>query len=666
MAGMLTNQGVKPAELEGFMETFAGRPFVTREEVANFFSQNMPNIKETVIKTPTGYPFKDWDDWRAQVYEADKAGDTEKSRKLRDLWTKYEEERGPVAPRFEEYSTPGGTNYREVILNADIPGMRPATALEKRRGYATNSQGQTASVNSEGMVQDIDSFYQSPHWPNQVNPIAHMRLKDRYSMPENISLFDIEKKIQTVIPDHDPKFWGAGAAELAVSKNAITPEEAATYSRSRNWNNKYQAEKGLETKDLHVDEMQSDWAQKARALREDKIKELVFKGMSKEDAQKAVPKDYGFKLAPDETREFISQQLKDINEKIFQYNEDLKTGSRLYDMFNANHIENGHGPLPREKFDEIVKNIPEDKLAEAFMINDPNFFALKQQQENLYYKLNSYSPRETVPYNSYVANTDAWTDLALKRILREAAEGGYNRVIFTPGATQARRYNLSNHVDEIRYSKNDDGTFNVVPFKDGEALHQVEREALSEKELAGLYGQGIAQKMKNYEGEQSGNVLSLSGQDLMVGGEGMVGYYDRIVPKRVPELLRQIGHKTKLESDFIKSHGDEWPYTINVASDGKKYWLEGQSPHVETSDNVRLSHNFPSFEAADKARNRFYEGYNEPAHVLTLTPEMNEAILKGFPHFASGGAVGKRPFIPVPNKYKPIVDRALMLTSKKA
>jgi non-ribosomal peptide synthetase component E (peptide arylation enzyme) len=46
-----------------------------------------------------------------------------------------------------------------------------------------------------------------------------------------------------------------------------------------------------------------------------------------------------------------------------------------------------------------------------------------------------------------------WHELALKRILRYAAEKGYDRIAWTTGEQQAARYDLSKHVDQV----NDEG-----------------------------------------------------------------------------------------------------------------------------------------------------------------------------------------------------------------
>ncbi|OYV96819.1 MAG: hypothetical protein B7Z62_07540 [Deltaproteobacteria bacterium 37-65-8] len=59
----------------------------------------------------------------------------------------------------------------------------------------------------------------------------------------------------------------------------------------------------------------------------------------------------------------------------------------------------------------------------------------------------------------------SWPELALKRMLRYAAENGYDSIGWTTGAQQADRYNLANYVDSIRYTKLKDGSFDISGYK---------------------------------------------------------------------------------------------------------------------------------------------------------------------------------------------------------
>ena len=54
-----------------------------------------------------------------------------------------------------------------------------------------------------------------------------------------------------------------------------------------------------------------------------------------------------------------------------------------------------------------------------------------------------------------------WPELSLKRMIRYAAENGYDRITWDTGETSAERYDLSKHIDRIGYTKRADGKYNV-------------------------------------------------------------------------------------------------------------------------------------------------------------------------------------------------------------
>ena len=51
---------------------------------------------------------------------------------------------------------------------------------------------------------------------------------------------------------------------------------------------------------------------------------------------------------------------------------------------------------------------------------------------------------KTFPFNK----TNEWLPLAMRRMMRYAAENGFDRIAWTNGEQQADRYDLSNKVDE--------------------------------------------------------------------------------------------------------------------------------------------------------------------------------------------------------------------------
>src|SRR5438874_1584845 len=52
----------------------------------------------------------------------------------------------------------------------------------------------------------------------------------------------------------------------------------------------------------------------------------------------------------------------------------------------------------------------------------------------------------------FVGDTSQWSSLALKRMIRYAAEHGYDQISWTPGSVQTERYDLSKQISELHYT----------------------------------------------------------------------------------------------------------------------------------------------------------------------------------------------------------------------
>ena len=214
---------------------------------------------------------------------------------------------------------------------------------------------------------------------------------------------------------------------------------------------------------------------------------------------------------------------------------------------------------------------------------------------------------EQVPDAPFKKN---WHELAMKRVLDYAAENGYDTVAITPGAEQAKRYDLSKQLDRVIYSPYDDGTFEVsATLPDGREFSQVAGRKTIE-EVESTFGKEIAQKMARGEktGEESG-VSFLSGEGLQVGGEGMKGFYDKILPGYLNNYGKQYGAQVG-EIDIVTAPGKSTP---QVAAPGIGYFPE---PLVEPAQTLR-------------------------AHSFDITPQMREQIqTKGQPLYSKIGVPG--------------------------
>lgn len=147
-----------------------------------------------------------------------------------------------------------------------------------------------------------------------------------------------------------------------------------------------------------------------------------------------------------------------------------------------------------------------------------------------------------IPTAPFVTDTKAWVALALKRMIRYAAENGFDRVAWTTGEQQAARYDLSNHVKGIEYQKRSGETYYLSADLHSGGQHNL-GDNLTAAELEDYVGKEVAKKIVDGEGTpiRDTGLMQLSGLDLKVGGEGMKAFYDRIVPQVANELLKKFG-----------------------------------------------------------------------------------------------------------------------------
>lgn len=129
--------------------------------------------------------------------------------------------------------------------------------------------------------------------------------------------------------------------------------------------------------------------------------------------------------------------------------------------------------------------------------------------------------------------TEDWVMLAMKRVVRWAAERGFDAVTWTTGKTQEERFDLGKQVAEIRAEG--DGPYYNVTARDGSGNVVLNETMVTAKRLGGLVGKELAEKIVTNHGGR------FVGRDLKVGGEGMRAFYDGIVPATVGAWARRLG-----------------------------------------------------------------------------------------------------------------------------
>jgi hypothetical protein len=227
-----------------------------------------------------------------------------------------------------------------------------------------------------------------------------------------------------------------------------------------------------------------------------------------------------------------------------------------------------------------------------------------------------------------------WSDLSMKRVIQMASEGGYDRIAFTTGKTQAERYDLSKQINELSYKKMDDDLTMKLgdgPYYEVVAVDKndmpVLRKQVTEQELPDLVGKEIAKKIVDGEGKVAEDYMGksvtkvFSGLDLQAGGEGMKGFYDDILPKFLNKYAKKWDAKTGVT---------EIP-TSNVNIENQITFEDGKYL-VDAGDGI----NYNSYNTKAEAI-KSLGGDNPQVNYIDVTPKMRESVVtKGQPMFAIG------------------------------
>lgn len=181
---------------------------------------------------------------------------------------------------------------------------------------------------------------------------------------------------------------------------------------------------------------------------------------------------------------------------------------------------------------------------------------------------------------------DTWYQLALKRVLKYAADNGYERVGLTTGSRQAERYDLSKQISSIMLYTEPGSNSGILRALDLNGNRVISERITSDK-LADYIGKEPAKKLLEQtpvENSQTGlpsELRTLNDVDLKVGGEGMKKYYDDIYP------------------NYLQKYGKKWGAKVgdtSIQADGK-----------------------------------------EPVRYIDITPEMRKSVGKGQPLFSAAG-----------------------------
>lgn len=542
--------------------------------------------------------------------------------------------------KYKKYSQPGGENYREVMVH--LPESASAGLSMKRNRLAELLSGR----NIEEL--DPESRFEAMTLMDELTVPVKEFVAGHYDTPNILTHFRISDRV------------GPNGEKI-----------------------------------LYVDEIQSDWHQKARDARKSYIQSVLnkeFDSIHQRALEQLRASGSGFNITPENEREFerirsrlTKERKTELEKEIpkdFGYRkpEDEKAAAELEEKINRIHmdgltideikdyykpgtiVKSGGGydkvlsfntgeksPGYQREYDKALEralsigNIDEE-TAKQYARNK----ALEASKNTWSVKVIAVDPatgkpvpgafeREhfTSPADHIIRGLsneleaieikkpdapfkDTWHELAVKEIFDIAAKEGYDKVAFSPGIEQVKRYSneLRQAIDEIRVAPKPNGeglmvvglkgadtkfTGDVVdglfvngpakgktvsevfgsniakqieePLENVSGTQAIPMPRMSADELLATHSDQMTQEQKSWlrdfisdwennaqnprfiesltedydrwlhkqtlNENTSGQMRTITGEDLAVGGEGMKSFYD----KRVPDFVRSYAGK---------------------------------------------------------------------------------------------------------------------------
>lgn len=277
-------------------------------------------------------------------------------------------------------------------------------------------------------------------------------------------------------------------------------------------------------------------------------------------------REKGYKASPteEETKEIIRREkvANSLRGDKYDFEREMKVKYGLFD------------------FEDIFKSQMTDAERDEWRQYDHDVDEAEAELHELKDRF-PYDP-STPPVAPFEKN---WHELAMKRILRFAAENGYDKVAWTTGEQQAKRYDIGKEIDHI--VKTDENTYEVYPTsglmmtlefdENGMYADEYDRE-YNGKSMSDIFGKDLAKRLKEMPVDET-----LQGDGLRVGYDGMKGFYDEILPR------------------FMQKYGKKWGVQVG----------EVTMPQLE-------------------------DGY-QTMHAIDITDAMRESVLEGQPMFSISG-----------------------------
>ena len=524
--GIIRNTpGVKPEEIEwsGVSDWLKDQPGpVTREALVDYLRANETVIEETVLKPGSiDHAVRLWHDVSPEVW-SDMSDDDKANFRTEyieeaddDFRSAYEKSVDSGSSQYDSYTLAGGSHYRELLIKL------PSSPEE----------------------------YDTSHFPGERKVVAHVRFNERSRIGNDEAREQYERDRQAY-----------DAAMSALRKKHFDVILKASFERDT-----------LQAKDkagimARAKAGEMTWPQAAREL-----DDIVGK-------QYQTPLQREYRDAMGEMAEVAPPSAPTTENKRILFIEEIQS-----DWHQAGRKNGYNSKTKKAEGDalerEVVAVLKDEANLSVDFSRDALYAISTDEDWQRRWGLTSMSADQVALINRYrdmVMNDlggipdapfkTSWPELSFKRMIRWAAEHGYDEISWTPGEVQAERYDLSTRVDSIDFKRVDGSAdqYEIAVFDKGfDRTPDEVAGPQSAQDLENLFGKDIAKKIVD---GATGDFNTIEGEDLRIGGEGMIGFYDKILLAAVNKLVRKWGAKVgKSQIDVKDKKVDVWTVEMTDA-----------------------------------------------------------------------------------------------------
>lgn len=248
-----------------------------------------------------------------------------------------------------------------------------------------------------------------------------------------------------------------------------------------------------------------------------------------------------------------------------------------------------------------------------------------------------------------------WHEMVLRRMLRWAAEKGYDQLAWTTGEQQAERYNqLLRNVRKLRWNPHT-GILTAFHDADGEPLGTTIGQQIGTfkaEKLPDIVGKEMAQRLVDPANKTPLGFHQISGEDITIGGHGMKGFYDKILPEYLNKYGKKWGarvEETEIEAEAKALGGyrqiggylvpEGWGADdirhLQVRPIGNSWVIYNREFVSYAADNTGKLLMFDNKHSAEASMLRIIDDLRNPpekpktkVHSIQITPEMKRSVLK--------------------------------------